>query len=275
MSGLLEITEQEFATNFGRDAFGVKHRLTEHELLSVESVAKLADALPVEDVEHNKGDVPAVNATGEAEMVDATPGEIARNIETNGCWMVLKQIQKVPEYNALLDELLDELPASVVAREGGMVMREGFVFLSAPNSTTPAHTDHEHNFLLQIRGSKDMTVGHFDDPEAMQRHLEKIFSGGHRNMDRMPEDPTLYALQPGDGVYVPPVMPHWVKNGPAISVSLSITFRTEVSRRSEIVHGVNHRLRKLRISPRPPGESERRDRAKETFHRTARSLLRR
>jgi hypothetical protein len=275
MSGLLEINGDEFAANFGRDAFGMKHRLTEHELLSVENVAVLADKLPADHVEHNRGDVPTVNASGEAEVLDDSPGEIARNIETNGCWMVLKKIEKVPEYHQLLDELLDELPASVVDREGGMVMREGFVFLSAPNSTTPAHTDHEHNFLLQIRGTKEMTVGHFDDAAAEQHHLEKIFSGGHRNMDRMPENPTLYKLDPGNGIYVPPVMPHWVKNGPAVSVSLSITFRTEVSRRSEIVHGVNHRLRKLRLSPRPPGESERADRAKEAFHRTARTLLRR
>jgi hypothetical protein len=31
-------------------------------------------------------------------------------------------------------------------------------------------------------------------------------------------------MPPGDGVYVYPFAPHWVKNGPEPSVSLSITF---------------------------------------------------
>ena len=45
-----------------------------------------------------------------------------------------------------------------------MTEREGFIFLSAPGSTTPAHTDPEHNFLLQVRGPKEMNVGAFPDP---------------------------------------------------------------------------------------------------------------
>jgi len=275
MSGLLEISADEFEAKFGRESFGMRHTLTEHELLTVESVAVLADKLPEVSVEHNKGNVPTVLASGEAATVDATPGDIARNIDTNGCWMVLKHIEQVPEYHELLDATLDELPSSVIDREGGTILREGFVFLSAPNSTTPAHTDHEHNFLLQVRGWKEMNVGKFSDRKVEQLHLEKIFAGGHRNMDRMPDDPTCYRLEPGDGVYVPPVAPHWVTNGPEVSVSLSITFRTPTSRRSEIVHGVNQRLRKLRLSPKPPGENETSDRAKEALHRTAKTLLRR
>jgi ribosomal protein L16 Arg81 hydroxylase len=275
MSALLEIEADQFAANFGREAFGMRHNLSAHPLLSVESVAVLADRLPEEHVEHNRGDIPTVVASGQADAVEAAPGEIARNIDSNKCWMVLKRIEQVEEYHRLLDETLDELPAGVIQREGGTILREGYIFLSAPSSTTPAHTDHEHNFLLQIRGSKEMNVGRFADRKLEQLHLEKIFAGGHRNMDRMPEDPISYRLGPGDGVYVPPVAPHWVVNGPEVSVSLSITFRTPISRRAEVVHGVNQRLRKLRLSPRPPGESETSDRAKELLHRSARTILRR
>ena len=65
-------------------------------------------------------------------------------------------------------------------------------------------------------------------------------------------------------MYVPSWMPHWVRNGPEASVSLSITFRTQASRRAERVHRINSRLRQLRLSPRPPGGSAIRDRAKES-----------
>lgn len=273
MNRLLEIDGPSLAANLSKEAFPVSHRLAEHDLLSVGELAELADALPPESIEHNRGDIDAVVADGEVETLEASPGEIARHIDTNKCWMVLKNIEQVRAYHELLDELLDEVEPLVAGCEGGMNLREGFVFLSAPNSTTPAHTDHEHNFLLQIRGTKDMNVGRFDDPDVEQRHLEKMFAGA-RNMDRLPADPTTYELHPGDGVYVPPNAPHWVLNGPAVSVSLSITFRTPVTERGAVVHSVNRRLRRIGISPRPPGEHLATDRAKHALQRSAHSLRR-
>ena len=273
MTRLLEIDAERLGTNFARAPFSVGHLLADHDLLSVEALAELADELPVSYVEHNRGDIPAVVADGEVEVLDDSPGEIARGIETNGCWMVLKRIEQVPAYHDLLDELLDEVAPLVAGREGGMNLREGFVFLSAPGSTTPAHTDHEHNFLLQVRGMKRMNVGRFSDPLAEQLQVEKMFAG-HRNMDRLPDEPKTFELNPGDGVYVPPNAPHWVENGPAASVSLSITFRTPVTESAKTVHLVNRRLRRVGLSPRPPGDHAGTDRAKVAFQRTLSSLRR-
>lgn len=253
----------------------VRHNVADHELLTVEAIARLADRVPAASVEHNRGDLPAVVESTEAvERLDSSPGEIARNIETNGAWMVIKNIEQLVEYRALLDEMLDEVLPLVSGREGGMNLREGFIFLSAANSTTPAHTDHEHNFLLQIRGSKQMNIGRFSDSGVRQRHLEKMYAGD-RNMTSLPENPTAYELAPGDGVYVPPYAPHWVVNGPAVSVSLSITFRTPVTERFAGVHALNTHLRRLRLSPRPPGEHSGIDRAKFAVHRSMQSLRRR
>ncbi len=273
MTQLLEIDASTLASNFSKNPFGVHHNLGDHPLLSVESVAVLADQLPAESIEHNRGDVASVVADGEVDVVNDTPGEVARNIDTNGCWMVLKNIEQVPAYHEMLDTLLDEVNPLVEGREGGMNLREGYVFLSAANSTTPAHTDHEHNFLLQIRGSKQMNLGRFNDPKVEQLQVEKMFAG-QRNMDRLPDEPTAYELKPGDGVYVPPNAPHWVNNGPEVSVSLSITFRTPVTERGAVVHTMNRRLRKLKLSPRPPGESVPTDKAKFAVHRTLKSLRR-
>jgi hypothetical protein len=66
-------------------------------------------------------------------------------------------------------------------------------------------------------------------------------------------------------VYVPAFMPRWVQNGPAASISLSITFRTPASLRLERVHLLNARLRRAGLSPRPPGASPVRDRLKESL----------
>jgi cupin superfamily protein len=266
---LLEIDPQQFNEHFARDPFTVRHNLTDHPLLSVESLAKLADRIPAAGVEHNRGDVPEVLASGEAPKVDLTPGEIARGIETNGCWMVLKHIEQDPEYKALLDETLDEVVPLVSDREGGMHRREGFVFLSAPNSVTPSHIDPEHNFLLQIRGVKEMNIGRFPDRAWALRELDRYHDGGHRNLDQIPPLSSRNVMHPGQGVYVYPFAPHWVNNGPEPSVSLSITFRTDKSERDEAVHVLNARLRKRGLHPRPLGDAPAIDRAKAGFYGAA------
>jgi hypothetical protein len=273
MTTLLEIDPAGFDAHFAKAPFAVRHNLAEHQLLTVGRVAELADALPESSVEHNLGNVDKLVPTGEAPRLDATPGEIARGIETNGSWMVLKNIEQDPAYKALLDDALGEVSAWS-DREGGQTLREGFIFLSAPNSMTPAHVDPEHNFLLQIRSSKTMHTGDFPDAETRNRTLEAFHSGAHRNIDWEPLNDKPFALEPGDGVYMPVAKPHWVQNGPDVSVSLSITFRTPATEREARLWLTNNRLRKLKVTPREPGASERADKVKDAAARTLSKLRR-
>jgi len=263
---LLHIDDRDaFINGFAREPVAVRHSLVDHPLLTLESIAELADSLPLASVERHRADLPVV-APGGAPNIEGAPSETVRQIETNGCWMVLWYLEQVPAYKALLDAILDEAEASLGGRDGGMQRREAFLFLSAPNAITPVHFDPEHNFLLQIRGTKNMNVCPWDDPSSEQRELDRYHDGGHRNLDVMPKESKTFSLAPSHGVYVPPWRPHWVQNGDAVSISLSITFRTAVSERAERVHTVNARLRRLHLSPRPAGSSERVDRAKESAY---------
>jgi hypothetical protein len=273
MTRLLEIDADGFDEHFGKRPYAVRHQLVSHPLLTVERVAQLAEALPESSVEHNLGTVDKLVPSGEAPRLDATPGEIARGIATNGCWMVLKNIEQDPAYRALLDETLDEV-RQWSDLEGGQTLREGFVFLTAPNSITPAHVDPEHNFLLQIRGDKVMHTGDFPSDETRIQTLEAFYSGAHRNIDWEPTAQTPFPLEPGDGVYVPVAVPHWVTSGPEVSVSLSITFRTPATERAARLWAANNRLRKLKLAPKAPGTSERADRVKDTAVRALSKLRR-
>jgi Cupin superfamily protein len=263
MSDLLTIDRETFRSDYARKPFRVSHRLTEHPLLSLESLGQLADFLPDDRVEHNRADVPEILPTGEAEKLDATPGEIARGIQTNGAWMVLKHIEQHPDYNRLLDEALDEVMPFVTEREGGMNRRVGFIFLTSPGGTTPAHTDPEHNFLLQVRGWKEMTIGLWPSKADEQQELEsQIGPGGHRNVPAMPEGAETFRMDPGDGVYVPIHAPHLVRNGDEVSISLSITWQTPVSERELLATSLNARLRRLKLTPKAPGDRPIGDKAK-------------
>jgi hypothetical protein len=240
----------------------VPHALLDHPLLTLEALGDLADFLPEDRVERLRGDAPEIVAGGGRQEADVSPGEVARTIEDNGLWMVLKNIEQHPDYKRLLDETLDEVAPLVDRHEGGMTLREGFVFLSSPSSTTPSHTDPEHNFLMQVRGTKQMSVGRFPDEKTRQLEIEDHVSGGHRNIEWLPLDSRVFDLSPGDAVYVPPHAPHMVKNGPTASVSFSITFRTPELERVQRVSSVNARLRRLGMSPKPPGRRPTADKIK-------------
>jgi hypothetical protein len=261
---LLLLDQAAFADGFARRPVAVRHSLVDHPLLTMDAIARLADELPLQRVERHRADLPQVMPGG-APDVGGRPSETVKGIDHNGCWMVLWYIDQAPAYGALLEECLRTAETYAVV-EGGMCQREAFLFLSAPGAVTPVHFDPEHNFLLQIRGTKDMNVCAFPDAQTAERELDRYYDGGHRNLEAVPSDGVTFRLQPGDGVYVPSFMPHWVQNGDEASVSLSITFRTRASRRAERVRAVNAYLRRLHGAPSPPGVSQRSDRAREAAY---------
>ena len=269
--GPLDIDGGAFAENFARHPFPVRHSLVEHPLLTLDALADLADRLPLRSIERHRADLDLMTPGGAPEL-EGPPSQTVREIDTANAWMVLWYIEQDPTYRALLDECLDEVEQFVGDRHGGMLYRRGYIFISAPNATTPVHFDPEQNLLLQIRGRKEMNVGRFTDPADQEAELDRYFAGGHRNLDRVPGLERQFVMDPGDGVYVYPFAPHWVRNSPAPSISLSITFRTEESLRDERIRHVNARLRRLRLSPKPPGVSRWRDEVKAQAFETARRL---
>jgi JmjC domain len=259
----IELDSRQFSTCFAREPMAVRHSLVDEPLLELEAIAELADSLPPGSVErHGEAANLPVVMPGGAPAVTGRPSDTVRGIETNGCWMVLWYIEQSAPYADLLRRCLAGVAPHIPAAEGTMRREESFLFLSAPNAVTPVHFDPEHNFLLQIRGMKDMNVCPFPDPAAEQHELVRYYDGGHRNLESVPSEETTFRLEPGTGVYIPSFMPHWVKNGDGPSVSLSITFRTAVSERAEHIHTVNARLRRLHLTPASPGRSPAADRAK-------------
>jgi hypothetical protein len=259
---MLDVDPDVLARNLGNGAFAIDHALVAHPLLQLDALAELADMLPPDLVEHHYGDVPLLLPGGEAPGLDETPSAIVRGLEHNHCWISLRHIERVAAYGALVSAAIDDVAPEVERREGKISRREGFMFMAGRDAVTPAHCDPEHNFLLQLHGTKTVSVGGFSDPETVQREMELQHQGGHRNIATLPDSATEFRLVPGVGVYLPPDTPHWVTNGPGLSWSLSLPFYTPVTERGELVHAFNAWLRGKGRSPRPPGESRIRDHTK-------------
>jgi hypothetical protein len=257
-----EVDQDLMYKKFGRESFEVRHNLTDHPLLTIERLAQLAESLPPDHAEFTDSDLPEILPEGGAQDDTMTAGDVVRGIETNGKWMVLKNVQVDPEYQEMTDWILNAVHSEVVEREGGRISSECYVLISSPNSSVPSHFDPEYNLLFQIQGTKDLTVGTFKDLETERAEAERYYGGGHRNISDLPANETVYPMEPGVGVHIPSQAPHMVKNGPTYSISLSTSFYSRDSARVVDVYKANAKLRRLRLSPSPPGEHPGRDRLK-------------
>jgi oxalate decarboxylase/phosphoglucose isomerase-like protein (cupin superfamily) len=233
------------------------HGLLNNCLLQLDALVDLAVALPKDSVEYNPGNIPVGIKPEDVPVSELGVAETIRSIEENGSWMVLKRIEQHPEYASLLAETLAEIEPLVAQRTGKMLGREGFIFISSPGSVTPFHFDPEHNILLQVRGTKTMTVFSAEDDELVRPEAHEKFHLGqhHRNQHWEPEFAQKgqpITIVPGQAIYVPVKAPHWVQNGPEVSISLSITWRSDWSYSEADARGFNHMLREAGLAPRNP-----------------------
>jgi hypothetical protein len=213
-----------------------------------------------------------VTPTTEIPSLDLSPREVVDGLAENCCSARLYHLQHVPGYRDLVMSCLDEVEPLLGARGEGMGKRDASLFLGSPRAVVPAHFDLHHNLLLQVEGSKELSLGTFDDPRDNERELDVALSRS-RNMAVLPTSATTFHLEPGDGIYLPPWGVHWVQGGSEVSVALSCSFSTRMTERTELTRRWNSRLRQLGRSPLPPGRSETVDRAKAVVVRSRDRLL--
>jgi len=273
---LLDLDDGLFQANFNVAPFLIGHRLVEHELFRLPRLIALATTLPAEWVEYNAGDLPLNQDPRLTPRNGLSVVDTIERIETCRSWMVLKRVEQDPEYAALLHRCLAEIAPHSDRTAPGMTLGRGFVFISSPGSITPYHMDPEYNFLLQVRGTKAVHVLDGADRAILSEpELEAYMSGGHRNLtfrEAYRQKASGFALEPGVGLHIPVTAPHWVENGPEVSISFSITFVTPASDRRELVYAMNARLRRLGIDPLPYARAPWRDSVKLFAAKTLRRL---
>ena len=231
----------------------LRHRMADHPLFATEALALLAESLPPQNVEYNLGDLPIGIAA------DAVPGnglsiaETIRRIADAKSWAVLKNVESVPAYRDLLMTLLSEIRPIAERTTGRMLKPQAYIFISSPGSITPFHFDPEHNILMQLHGRKSMTVFPAgDDRFAPPQAHEAYHIGNSRNLswrDEWLPHGTAIELTPGDAAFVPVMAPHFVRNGPEPSLSLSITWRSDWSFAEADARAFNGWLRRRGLSP--------------------------
>jgi hypothetical protein len=249
----------------------IRHNLHEHPLLQLPALAALAAALiPHKLTRYLR---PGTTQTSEFSHDSTHPDgltvdQVFANIEEPGSWVALYQVETIPEYRAMLEQVMASAAPLYEAEQHGIFNIHGFIFISAPPSVTPFHIDRENNFWLQIRGRKLMTVWDRNDRDVVtQEHVERFISFRELDNVRLKEEHrsrgTDHDVGPGDGVYFPSTSPHmtrtdssWVKPGDGVSISIGVNFYSRETQQTARIHCLNEFLRRrIGLRPKFPGRS--------------------
>ena len=195
---LLSVDNDMFTACFDRHPFKISHDLVKHPLLQLPRLVELARSLD-RPILYFRGDhainqVDAAVESGELKRtfldrklsrpaLSAT--ETIAQIESCRAWLQLRDVGSDPEYASLLGKIIDEcrVPSERVAP--GLWAPRADIFVSSPGATTSFHLDEEHNFLLQIRGSKKLSIANGFDPAVLDRSCLSLYfrcNGGTRSL---------------------------------------------------------------------------------------------
>ena len=266
---------ETFSEHYPERPHTLRHNLGVHPMLELDALAEMAQQLPSSSTEYNRGDLP-IGVDGKPGSNGLSIGDTIRTIAQSNSWAVLKNIEQTDAYKALLTDLLDEIRDEIETKTGKLLTPQGFIFISSPNAVTPYHFDPEHNILLQLRGSKVMTQFPAGDPHyAADQVHESYHTGGPRELqwdDSLMAGAREFPIGPGEAVFVPVMAPHFVRNGPESSISLSITWRSEWSYSESEARAFNAVLRKMGYYPSAPGRWPHTNRAKSLGYKALRRL---
>jgi len=257
-----------FRENFDEKPFAFSHCFSaEHPLFQLSRLRKLIEN-PVTrpGVYYDAGDIRIEQRWDTVPERKQTLEETFDRVDNAGAWILMKRVQKDPDYDDLLVQCLDE-----VQRLSGRQIdqdkksQEAIIFLTSPHRVTSYHIDRECNFLMQVRGDKEISVFDRNDREVLpEAELETFWSKDNNAGVYKPQYQDrahVFLMRPGTGVHIPVNSPHWLKNGANVSVSLSISYQYKDWRR-KYVFQANYYLRRMGINPTPPGKSALLDNAK-------------
>jgi len=254
------------------DAKIVPPSVLDDPLVTLDALADAADRIPATQVEHHLGDLPVVLPGGESITLEQRPADVVRNVATNECWVMLRSLAVLPEYDALLRRFAAPFELALRARREMPVQHDLIAFIAGPRSTVPVHFDRNHHVLLQVRGTKTVGTGVFSDPYVHQLQIECGLQPDRRNADAMPDNREERVLHPGDAVVIPAFTFHWVQGRDDVSIAMACAVGTDVTARTNAVHEFNMRARKLGLRFGPPGTNERTDRAKAKAYSTSKRV---
>lgn len=229
----------------------IEHDLVGEPLLSLVQIGQAAAMLPEGAVEGTDWDGPGAIPSP---LDSASAQKAIENVAFCPTWLIIRHLELLDPYRQLMFAVLEQVRHLPNYAAIEFLRPACFVFVSSAGVCVPPHVDPEHNFLLQIQGSKTVW-GHRRAEGGMSlRELRAFYADefGFRLPTTRAREAALIRcdLEPGGGVYIPVAAPHRVTNHSPVCVSFSVTFRTAEFER-----------RRLAYLPETPAPADRVDRS--------------
>jgi hypothetical protein len=270
-------SEQAFRTAFDEAPFAFAHALHLTGYFTLDALLRLASRVSQKANRWyiEEGDTAPKNGWG-ARSSDSTLIQSLEGIATNRSLVMLKRVHEDPEYQEILTTLEQEL-SRLTGTDMAARYRDGLmtVLITSPHRVTPYHIDGETNLLMQMMGTKSVYIFDGNDREILPaKELEGFWSGDIKApvyKEHLQDRASRFELAPGNGVTNPVTFPHWVQNGPEVSISLSVNFKRILDNAAD-AYRINKQLRRLGVQPTDPGKLAIVDQTKGAVYRTARRL---
>lgn len=263
-----------------RQAFRFRHRLAEHPALKMNNLTAMIPTLPENQVyfsarrmEQGENFDKAITDHRKEHSIE----QVIEGIRTSNAYIMVREPEKHPSFHELHRELSADIEHSIRRRGFGNRALEprSYLFISSPNSVTPFHFDRASNFLMQIEGTKEVTIfPPLDSRVITDEEYEGHISRNGQEVEWKPEAAPLgktFHCQPGDALHIPFVAGHTVKNGPGLSITLSVFFNHRRSMAQMNALLMNKRLRpllgRLGMQPTKVGHHHRLDSTKSFVYR--------
>lgn len=257
-------------------AFKFTHKLLGHPALSLENLARVLPALSSERVAYSKGLLHVdddFEGTFKGRSNDRGIEEIIENIRVSNAYIMVNRPEVDPSFAPLHRQLVEDV--ETLMRRLGVgdkaIDPKLFLFIASPNSVTPFHIDRYSTFLMQFRGSKQVSVfPQWDERAVSSAHREAYVSYSGTKLpwnEEIDALGTVFEFAPGETLHIPFIAGHHVRNGgDDVSISMSIIFNTEQSMAWRKALCFNHSARRLlaplSLTPAPIGAQSLRDNTK-------------
>jgi len=260
-------TPKDASALFNVTPFGFKHTLSELDLFRFDTLCDLARKYDRDFYVAGGAATPGERFYSVSSFAH-TPYEALQRLDLEHQRLLLKRPE---QYDSRYRDLMHALFEQIVRLKGGLgdervVRLTSSILISSAATTTPFHFDPEMTFFFQIDGEKSY---HLYPPAVLSEpELEDFYWMGIVNIGQVEltgRDPAreyLFELSAGRGMHQPQNSPHWVQTQESRSISYTISFETDASRKLGRTRAFNYYERKLGLRPTAPGLHPARDAAK-------------
>ena len=258
----IQVDPSAFRRDVNQRTFGLTHSLDSHPSFALPKLMELAERTLESrpgDLRYDLGDIKVDQRWENVPERKLSAMQALQNIEKAGAWLVLFNANADPEYRPMIDQTLGQIKAAMGGNIQSQISKEEIIiFISSPRRVTPYHIDRECNFLLQIQGTKTVYVFDRDDRDILtEEELERYWTVTDKQptyRKELQNRAVAYKFAPGNGCHIPVNCPHWVENDDNVSVSVSINFQYKDRLRAD-AYRANYLLRRIGLTPTPPGRS--------------------